>query len=279
MVELKGPRLICPICGKEAKTPWGLRGHLTGTRPYSGHELTAPEAAFTAAAATPLPTKAPVDADAYLVEALTNLVANKRLPKYEFERCVDPFLGVFLPEIVQKLLPERGQLSLASQEFPLKKLENNQSTNVDYVLHSFAATDRPWVFLELKTDNGSMKSSQARIYAERLPGTSMKRLLADVELIKAVSKKGPKYAALLKPFDRYKPWTGGVRVVYLTPGPDRATAAKLLPKNADAELVGAFDAILTCRTFAEVRTFELEKFPVSWLLFRDAVIPAILGDG
>ena len=56
-------------------------------------------------------------------------------------------------------------------------------------------------------------------------------------------------------------------------------ATTLLPKNAVAGLVDTFDEILTCRTFAEIRTLELKKLPGSWQLFRDAVIPAILDEG
>lgn len=42
----------CPMCGKAAKTERGLRKHLTGTRPYGGHEFDEARATAVASAAT-----------------------------------------------------------------------------------------------------------------------------------------------------------------------------------------------------------------------------------
>ena len=272
--QVVGASLACPICGKAAKTPAGLRRHLTGTRPYGGHELTVEEAAYSAAAAHhPLASNA---ADEYLTQALETLVANKRLPKYQFERCVDAFFGVFLPEILQKLLHERGSLTLVSQEFPLKRSDNNRSTNVDYILHSAASTDRPWIFVELKTDRGSLSHRQAQVYSDRLLNTSMRTLLQDVKKIRGIAAKSAKYDALLRPFSDHKPWTGRGRVVYITPGPDASTAASLLPKSATPREIEHFDRVLTCVTFADMEGLDLKNHRSAWILFRDRVVPAVL---
>ncbi len=58
------------------------------------------------------------------------LVANKRLPKYQFERRVDIFVSVFLADVLTALFG--GTYQLVVPELPLKKDDNHQSTNVDY---------------------------------------------------------------------------------------------------------------------------------------------------
>jgi hypothetical protein len=183
---------------------------------------------------------------------------------------VDAFLGVFLPDIVGWTLGEPGSVELVAQEFPLKKKENNQSTNVDYVLHSAAPGDRPWVFLELKTDTSSANEDQARIYAERLDNETMDELLKGVAVIQGVSKQSDKYAALLQRFDPYRPMVGRVRVVYLTPQPQNARL--LLPQSSPPRLVETFAHMLTCRSFPELLTVDLPTYPQAWSLFRDEVL-------
>lgn len=207
--------------------------------------------------------------------ALSNLVSNKQLPKYPFERGVDAFLGVFLPDIVGQLLQE-DELTLVVQEFPLKKPENNQSTNIDYVLFSAGLSERPWVFLELKTDSSSLNRSQALIYAERLVHTPISQLLGDVVVIKGASGKGSKYGALLSRFEGYDP-SGGVRVLYLTPEP--TSVEELLPKGVSAELAADFSSIVTCATFSDLLALELPGYPHSWQLFRDQVISKVVVPG
>jgi hypothetical protein len=266
--------MICPICGKVAKTPTGLRRHLTGTRPYGGHLLTGSEAAFTAAAAAQIP-ESETEADAFLAKALQRLISNKKLPKYQFERAVDAFLGVFLPEIVGLGIGERARVSLVAQEFPLKRPDDNRSTNVDYVLFSDAAGERPWIFLELKTDPSSMKDSQALVYANRLIDTPMSELFDEMKHIMKATNKVAKYQSLVERFRGYEPPPGKVRVVYLTP--NETSATQLLPKTTAPELVAAFDSILTTLSFEGLRELRLKTYPKTWVLFRDAVVPAIRG--
>ena len=247
-----------------------------GTRPYRGHLLTAPEAAFAVAGASAQLGAAVTDADAYLKKTLSNLVANKKLPKYEFERAIEPFLSVFLPGIVASALDERATaVSLVAQEFPLKKADCNQSTNVDYVLFSSTPSERPWVFLELKTDTSSANKKQALTYAARLVKTPMEELLKEVETIKGVSKKPEKYGALLERFS-LRPAAGFARLVYLTPL--REDAHSLLPKGATPELVEEFSSILTCISFRELKSLDLATYPQAWALFRDKAISAIAPD-
>jgi len=264
----------CPICGIVAKRSQGLHRHLVGTRPYGGHELTGGEAAFAVAAVVAADQQSASSSDAYLEQALANLVANKKLPKYQFERAVDAFLGVFLPAIVEQLTPATGPVRLVAQEFPLKKPDSNQSTNVDYVLFDAGNDVMPWIFLELKTDSGSMKDSQALIYAQRLPTATMSQLLDDVRGIMGVSKVPAKYAALLERFTGFEDHDGHARAVYLTPG--EASLADLLPEGTDPRITASFGQILSCVTFSSLGHVHLDSYPEAWALFIGRVVPEVM---
>lgn len=101
----------------------------------------------------------------YLEEVFTRLVEFKQLPKYQFERRVDAFLVGFLPDLLGSLWG--GRVVPVAPEFPLKKAGSNQSTNVDhvfYVRHKDPPGDY-WLWLELKTDMGSIDWPQVETYA------------------------------------------------------------------------------------------------------------------
>ena len=92
------------------------------------------EASFAAAVAAVAPSTTSSSPEGFLESAMMHVVNNKQLPKYSFERSVDAFLGVFLPEIVSQLWHPSMEAELVAQEFPLEKDEGNKSTNVDYLL-------------------------------------------------------------------------------------------------------------------------------------------------
>ena len=129
----------CPLCGKAPiQTEHGLRKHLMGTLSYGGHELSdakaddyvavaagrralrdLPDGAPAPAARTPAPPAAVVAAPTlppapsvlppshgrpFLDSVLSTLTTFKALPKYQFERRIDAFLSVFLPEILARHL-------------------------------------------------------------------------------------------------------------------------------------------------------------------------------
>jgi hypothetical protein len=131
VTEPKVAHMQCPLCGKVTKTERGLTKHLTGGRRYGGHELMPTEAIRRAADAAAVelpadPTGGELAADAlvdlppevkagFLFQALARLVDNKDLPKYQFERAIDGFLGAFLPGILESVVG--GDVTLVAQSF------------------------------------------------------------------------------------------------------------------------------------------------------------------
>ncbi len=177
----------CPRRGKpEIKTRHGLRKHLSGGAASGGHGLPFDVADLAATAVweggspdVTAPTVTPAEvinamtalsdssAAHYLRVLLASLVADKQLPKYQFERRIDALLTPFFPTMVERALGG-GTASVVVPELPLKKPgASNQSANADHLL---VVRDRPagapdcWVLLELKTDSGSYDPQQAAIY-------------------------------------------------------------------------------------------------------------------
>jgi hypothetical protein len=149
----------CPLCGKEAKTARGLTKHLMGGERYGGHELPEPDAVARVAEAASAPRvpevepqelttiaiqqqPTPEERSGFVYAALHRLVANKDLPKYQFERIIDGFLGMFLADIVEHL-QDSQRVDLVAQEFPLKKPGSYQSTNMDYICSATMRTAAP----------------------------------------------------------------------------------------------------------------------------------------
>ncbi len=129
--------------------------------------------------------------------------------KYQFERRIDIFLTMFLPEIFYELFG--WQVALAAPEFPLKKDSNNQSTNVDHLLFRRAerVDDERWLFFELKTDRFSVRDDQIEIY-RRAMQRGMPALFQELAAIRTATqaRHGQKYDLLvqrLAPFPLNRP--------------------------------------------------------------------------
>jgi hypothetical protein len=270
----------CPICGKpDIKTLHGLRKHLSGGKASGGHDI-APDVAGLQSTAiwqgTPSVATAPSVPTAevlaaieklsdsaaadYLRVLLAGLVADKQLPKYQFERRIDALLAPFLPKIVQKAFGG-GAASAVVPEFPLKKPgASNQSTNADHLL---ILRDRParaadcWVLLELKTDSSSYDLKQAEIYRlAQLGGWS--RLRDDIVTIRNASTKKDGYTALLQRLDdgagREPP--EHVEILFLTP-------SSIPPPG--------FHSI----HFSELLNVDMDVHPEVWELLRTLVFPVL----
>lgn len=264
----------CPACGKDTNTERGLVRHLIGAVQHGGHgleksaaERVAHDTAEGRDPSWPIGRSSQAGEEvskkqqaSFTYAVLENLIRNKRLPKYEFERAIDGFLGVFLPGILGATLG--GRYRLVAQEFPLKKQGNYQSTNVDYVLYREAEPEYPdvWIFLELKTDLRSVRVGQDEIYASLLAsGTTLGQLLNDVDEIRKRSRTTGKYRELLERFKSF-PTDCGIEIVYLAP-------FAYEPKG--------FRVPVRVLTFQELEDVELADFPEDWRLFRTMVLPAL----
>jgi len=91
------------------------------------------------------------------------VVENKRFPSYQAERRIDIFINFFLDKILEAHYPG-SKVTFIAPEFPLKKPENYQSTNVDYLCLRQEGSFRELIFVELKTDPESFSPKQYEIY-------------------------------------------------------------------------------------------------------------------
>lgn len=269
--------MICPKCGKVAKTKQGLAKHLRGTTHYGGHNVSAEEAIRLVAqlsasppdivSETPPRAMAVIekrisieDQEDFFFACLTHVVDNKGLPKYQFERVIDFCLGPFLPHILCQLY--RAEVHLVTQEFPLKKPGSFQSTNMDYVL--FRSGDKPaWVFLELKTDSRSVSQDQMATYSSLIVGgIQMTHLVEDLRQIQIHSSQPTKYAAHLGRIDSYKDeLSAPIELVYLAPVRQELPISPHLYKSL---------------TFDDLSKIDLEKYDEQWDLFKNLALPVLV---
>lgn len=224
----------CPRCQMTVKTVAGLAKHLKGSEKYGGHGLT-PQAAAEVALATsvgpstlpppPPPTATEVltalagihedSAAAFLRLLLLRLVADKQLPKMQFERPFSPFIQPFLTDIVNTVI--LGEATYVAPEFPLKNDESYQTTNADHLLHVLGRDGTSsWVLVEIKTDSGSVDLPQlGRYLAARQKGFDA--LLQDVLAVRDHSMAKAGYTELLGRIDKLRSSTEALEIVYLSP--------------------------------------------------------------
>lgn len=88
-----------------------------------------------------------------LFEELKHL---NKVPKFQLERALSPFLGIFIEEIINKSVPAKSIYNIA--EFPLKKTGDFRSTNIDWLL--IDEINKTLYCVELKTDSHSFRDKQ-----------------------------------------------------------------------------------------------------------------------
>lgn len=88
----------------------------------------------------------------FLSLLMERIVESHQIPKVQVERVVSPILSMFVADALTKKFANndslRGKYELVCMEFPLKKPENSQSTNIDFLLVN--TTTLSIVFLEIK---------------------------------------------------------------------------------------------------------------------------------
>jgi hypothetical protein len=152
-----------------------------------------------------------------LVDLVSRLDEWRQYPKYALERRLDIFLTPFLaPYLSQRM---EAPVELVAPEFPLKRPDNAQSTNVDYLLHRRGERDPRWVFLELKTDEHSLSPEQLAIYLEA-SRRRFSEVVDEVERgIAPRSKHRAKYERLLERVRAggVERLGDGIEIAYLSP--------------------------------------------------------------
>jgi len=141
----------------------------------------------------------------FIDELMCHILEGVNIPKVQVERAINPILSLFVESILNKYFENidgySGEYQLISPEFPLKK-DNNQSTNIDYLLVN--NSKKVLVFFELKTDAGSLGMKQLNRYLafkDKIAESSIELLRKDLEEIKKKSPKRSKYNNVISKFD------------------------------------------------------------------------------
>lgn len=99
---------------------------------------------------------------------LEHIVESRSVPKLQVERAIGPILGFFIEDVAAALLGvDRSNIVLLAPEFPLKKDENRQSNNVDWLIYKKGTTesiDDEIILFELKTEDSSFNEDQLDLY-------------------------------------------------------------------------------------------------------------------
>jgi hypothetical protein len=165
---------------------------------------------------------------------------------------------MFLPDALGPCLATLGATEgyeVVAPEFPLRRADNNQSTNVDWLLvHRGLGLV---VLVELKTDRGSMRDEQHTVYSAactRITQANAGFLLDDLRVIRNASAYDAKYDALLAmcaPFEAMLTAAHRAALVWLVPqGTPVPTAAETvtvnfcdLPPEVRGELAGEWPRV------------------------------------
>ena len=188
--------------------------------------------------------------EAYLRDAVNQLVFWKSLPKYEFERRFDVLLAPFLNDILSACLG--GEVAVVAPEFPLKHENTNHTDNADYLCALTGAEGKvTWILLELKTASESVSSDQIEMY-RRNRDKGFARLCDEVGLVAKASGAKEKYANLIALLPQ-GPVSDELQVVFLAP------AQALVPPD--------FKHI----TFEQAFAITPSKYPEVWQCLREAL--------
>ncbi len=275
----------CPICGKEAKTEHGLRTHMRGTRAYGGHELDEHEIAMKLLQSQSLekrtkiiPVQEPVSEngfrsssdDSFYTRIFTNesgsffehllllLMKNKEIPKYQFERRIDTILEQFLPDIISQRYG--GKVEFVAPEFPIKKDENNQGNNADFLLYQNNVNNEGfWIMAELKTDDDSIRIDQLELYRSAL-AKGMKAMIDDVTTIRnSAYGRMHKYDVLLNRLAQYES-DNPLKIVYIILTQSNASYYK--KQYPEFDFIGV----------EELKQFVPQSYENEWEIMRRVVI-------
>lgn len=185
------------------------------------------------------------------------------IPKSQIERAVGPILSMFLDVVLTETFRENrnlsGSLVMVSPEFPLKKKDNWQSTNIDWLMYN--TMRKQLLFVELKTSDTSINDDQNSIYhikQEAILSQGGAFLIDDLEQMRNRSSESGKYQYILE-----------TKVLPLKDEISNCHDAKiiyLVPKSVEHKVKGHADSILT---FAMLSKSIPGKFAEEWGIIRD----------
>lgn len=179
-----------------------------------------------------------------------------KTPKAQVERYLSPILEIYLEEILLHTLG--NEYKLISSEFPIKKDETNQSTNIDYLLVNMKTS--ALVFLELKTDSRSFRAAQNDIYKTLLNVKDIGcKLHKDLQEIRENTVQKEKYDFIIKKWG-------------LIPDLDSITKSELIylvPKKSKDKILSSNNTnVLSFGDLPEEVSIHNEE----WLIIRQYLI-------
>ncbi len=146
----------------------------------------------------------------------------KRLPSYQLERRADIFFSLYLPDVLKDALSTPINRTVVP-EFPVKQQHSNRSDKVDYL--AVTEDGRTLVYVELKTDNNSLRRAQFEYLisaALRPPLT----VLEELQQIAKATRQKTKYAALQSILEQM-----GLAGSTVSRGPDSSRVVLIQPKS------------------------------------------------
>lgn len=201
----------------------------------------------------------------FIDELMCHILEGVNIPKVQVERAINPILSLFIESILNKYFENNddysGEYQLISPEFPLKK-DNNQSTNIDYLLVN--NSKKVLVFFELKTDVGSLNMEQMNKYLEykeKISELSAVVLKYDLDKIHHASK-GSKYSYIISHFDSVVKAANDIRnaiIIYLVP-------------NAIMDQVAENEGIDFSLSYNDLPKIIDHKFQDYWFVIRKNLI-------
>jgi hypothetical protein len=162
----------------------------------------------------------------FIKTLMDNLIESTMIPKVQVERVVESLLSVFLEDVLTETLKSdtdlSGLIKMICPEFPLKKAETNQSTNIDWLMYN--TQRKQLLFVELKTSCTSINSSQNAIYqavTNDIQNKSGDFLISDLEKLRFASREPGKYQFILEkkvsPFKHEISICRSAKIIYIVP--------------------------------------------------------------
>lgn len=123
----------------------------------------------------------------------------RTLPAYQLERRADIFFALYLEDLLKYCnYFAADEVLTIIPEFPAKHAGSHQSDRIDYMVCS----ERKVVYVELKTDNHSIRSEQAE-YLYGIQQRALKDVLDDIITIYRATTARTKYRKLIEKLDRW----------------------------------------------------------------------------
>lgn len=206
-----------------------------------------------------------VEDNIFLKLLTSRILELHQTPKVQVERAVSPILSLFIADALTAKFEEHDSLSgeyeLVCMEFPLKKPDNAQSTNIDFLLVNKSTSSI--AFLELKTDSNSVDRNQLDAYLklkEEVKEYGGGFLLRNLSVIAGQSARSDKYQfllSLIEPFKKIVIGASDLKIIYLVPksvkpglmavpGIDSLLSFNDLPVAIEGELAAMWPSIRDC---------------------------------